>query len=362
MGISMMGTPEKNRTMQFDYYYGSEADQFTFIKVPKALIANRKRFRISSDAILLYGMLLDRMQLSIRNRWIDMGNRVYIIYRITEIMEDFDCSNKTAGQILNELNDFGLIEKVRRGQGKPDLIYVKNFIQREDLSYLASEGEEDTLAGDATDAAQSQEITGVFQKCKNYISGDVDSTLQERKNLHFKECKNYTQNKTDINNTNINNTDSIYPSIYLSDCMPVQEVAPAVSEDGGKGKTRTEAQEQSVDTDKQRIRENLNYDFYMRHGDEGTKRLMQECYRLICDAVCVPRKAVNIGGVQYPYAFVRERLLQLTDRHLEYVMECMEGITASIGNMRAYLLTALYNAPATMSHYYAREAREDLYG
>lgn len=355
MGISMIGTPEKDRTMQFDYYYGSEADQFTFVRVPKVLIANRKHFRISSDAILLYGMLLDRMQLSIKNRWIDRENRVYIVYRITEIMEDFDCSNKTAGQILNELNGFGLIEKVRRGQGKPDLIYVKNFIQREDLSYLASEGEEDILAEGAADEAQSPEITGVFQKCKSYISGDVDSTLQERKNLHFKECKNYTQNKTDINNTNINNTDSIYPSIYPSVCMPVRESAPTT-----KGKT--ERQKQGIDTYRKRIRENLCYDFYMQHGDEGTKRLVQECYRLICDAVCVPREAVNIGGLQYPYGLVRERFLQLTDRHVEYVMECMERITAPIGNMRAYLLAALYNAPATMSHYYAREAREDMYG
>lgn len=127
----------------FDYYYGAEAEQFTFYMVPQVLLKNEKFRKLSSDAKLLYGVLLNRMQLSRRNGWIDEENRVYIIYRIAEIQEDFGCSNKTAGIVLNDLQRFGLIEKVRRGQGKPDLIYVKNFIQSEDLSDMAEHESEE---------------------------------------------------------------------------------------------------------------------------------------------------------------------------------------------------------------------------
>lgn len=346
----MRGVSAKESQVQFDYYYGSEADQFTFIKIPKVLISNKKRYRISSDAILLYGILLDRMQLSIKNRWIDAENRVYIIYRIAEIMEDFECSNKTAGQILGELNDIGLIEKVRRGQGKPDLIYVKNFIQKEDLSYLASETDESDAMENKTEASQIVDFTDIFQKCRNYTSRNEESTLPEMKNLHFKECKNYTQNKTDINNTKYINTDLIYPSISIAE------------ERDGPPESGTEEGMSVVDTYRRLIRHNLSYDFYMQHGDEITKSLLPDCYRLICDVVCVPRKTVEIGGVRYPYAMVRERFLQLRYEHIEYVMDCMAKSALPISNIRLYLLAALYNAPTSMNHYYMQEVRQDMLG
>lgn len=140
MGTNIM--PEKGQ-LQFDYYYGNEAEQFSFFRIPKIFLKDKRFSKLSSDAILLYGVMLDRMQLSIKNCWVDADNRVFIIYRIAEIMEDFGYSNKKSGEMLNELHKFGLIEKVRRGQGKADLIYVKNFIQKqEDLSYLAKEREE----------------------------------------------------------------------------------------------------------------------------------------------------------------------------------------------------------------------------
>ena len=80
------------------------------------------------QAVVLYGMLLDRMSLSAKNGWMDEENRVYVIFSIQEIMEKFKCANKKAGQFLTELEEVGLIVKKRRGQGKANLIYVKNFI------------------------------------------------------------------------------------------------------------------------------------------------------------------------------------------------------------------------------------------
>lgn len=97
--------------MKFNYYYGSEAEQFTFIRVPKAIVKDPEFKDLSNEAKLLYGILLDRMSLSIKNGWFDELNRAYIIYQITEIMDDMGLTKKMAMKYLSELEDFGLVEK-----------------------------------------------------------------------------------------------------------------------------------------------------------------------------------------------------------------------------------------------------------
>ena len=116
--------------LQLDYYYGIEAEQFSFYRVPRLLIKDERFKKLSSDAKLLYGLMLDRMSLSIKNEWFDEDNRAYIIYTIDSIMEDLGCGKEKAVKVLAELDSvkgIGLVEKVRRRLGKPDIIYVKNF-------------------------------------------------------------------------------------------------------------------------------------------------------------------------------------------------------------------------------------------
>lgn len=116
--------------LQLDYYYGIEAEQFSFYRVPHLLIKDERFKKLSSDAKLLYGLMLDRMSLSIKNEWFDEDNRAYIIYTIDSIMEDLGCGKEKAVKVLAELDSvkgIGLVEKVRRELGKPDIIYVKNF-------------------------------------------------------------------------------------------------------------------------------------------------------------------------------------------------------------------------------------------
>ena len=114
----------------FDYYYGMEAEQFSFYRIPRQLIKDERFKGLSSDAKLLYGLMLDRMSLSMKNEWFDDENRAYIIYTIDNIIEDLGCAKEKAVKVLAELDSvkgIGLVEKVRRGLGKPDIIYVKNF-------------------------------------------------------------------------------------------------------------------------------------------------------------------------------------------------------------------------------------------
>ena len=115
----------------FNYYYGNEVDQFSFFRIPRQLVKDKRFKNLSAEAKLLYGLLLDRMALSIRNGWRDETGRIYIYYTLQEIQEDLGCCHDTATKLLRELGSgktsFGLIERIRQGPGLPAKIYVKQF-------------------------------------------------------------------------------------------------------------------------------------------------------------------------------------------------------------------------------------------
>ena len=114
--------------MQYKYFYGAQAEQFSFYRIPKALFTEPNFRELSTDAKVLYGILLDRMSLSLKNQWLDAQNKVYIIFTVEEIMDALNCANQKATRLMVELEkQAGLIERKRQGLGRPNLIYVKNF-------------------------------------------------------------------------------------------------------------------------------------------------------------------------------------------------------------------------------------------
>ena len=123
-----------------DYFYGREAEQFSFYRVPTALFTDTQYKDISPEAKILYGILLKRMDLSAKNGWLDEMGRVYIIFRLEEIMEKLNCADNKATKLMDELEaKAGLIERRSQGQGKPNIIYVKNFIDSVENSPESSE-------------------------------------------------------------------------------------------------------------------------------------------------------------------------------------------------------------------------------
>ena len=113
--------------MTLDYFYGQTGELFSFYRIPKALFQEQRFQSLSTDAKTLYGILLDRMSLSVKNGWLDKQNRVFIIFTIEDVKRALCCADNKATKLLRELEKFGLIERKRRGQGKPSLVYVKNF-------------------------------------------------------------------------------------------------------------------------------------------------------------------------------------------------------------------------------------------
>ena len=111
----------------FDYFYGQSGEMFSYFRVPKILFRDIKFKDLSTDAKTLYGILLDRMGLSVKNGWLDEQGRVYIIFPVQEVMDALGCADNKATKLFRELENAGLVERKRRGLGKPNLIYVKNF-------------------------------------------------------------------------------------------------------------------------------------------------------------------------------------------------------------------------------------------
>ena len=132
--------------MTLDYYYGDQAEQFSFYRIPKVLFTDKRFKDISAEAKILYGLLLDRMSLSAKNGWLDQVGRVYIVYTVEDIMDALSCASQKAMKLLNELDDkCGLIERKRQGLGKPNLIYVKNFVATPESKFKNGENQNSGL-------------------------------------------------------------------------------------------------------------------------------------------------------------------------------------------------------------------------
>ena len=164
-----------------DYFYGTQSEQFTFYRVPTVLFTEEQYKEMSAEAKVLYGILLKRMELSAKSGWLDEKGRVYIIFKQEEIMEKLSCAKQKAVKLLEELEGkYGLIERRRQGLGRPNLIYVKNFI---DSGKGVSESN--------------------FKKYENQTSGSLKIELQEVR-------KSYPSNR-DISYTERSQRDPIYP-------------------------------------------------------------------------------------------------------------------------------------------------------
>ena len=162
--------------MMLDYFYGQSGELFSYFRIPKALFQDSRFRQLSTDARTLYGILLDRMSLSVKNGWLDEQGRVYIIYTVREVQESLCCAEHKAVKLFRELEQADLIERKRRGLGRPSLIFVKNF---------------------STEVSKMHPLN-----CANSNSGAVQNAVQEQPKP---QC-----NKTDKNKTERNKPDPIH--------------------------------------------------------------------------------------------------------------------------------------------------------
>ena len=336
--------------MQFNYYYGAEADQFNFIKVPKAMMKDSAFASLSIASKLLYGLLLDRMNLSMKNRWFDEENRVYIIYQITEIMEDLGISKKKAIEYLQELEKFGLVEKKRRGLGLPSYLYVKSFIIERDYSVDGAEERKTnesvtdfenrnsgTLRGDNSDTSRGVEM-GTSRgsnvdtsRSTNFVTSR--SVEMERQKVSMATPQNKT-NKSNIYNNNTNPIQSAKGDSIAGEMDELQAYEDYLSE-------------------------KLELELLRERYPEDAE-LLDGIYNLILETLICKKETICVASNDFPVQIVKSRMMKLDSSHIEYVLSCMKSNTTKIRNIKKYLLAALFNAPATMKSYYQAEFNHDL--
>ena len=377
--------------IRFDYFHGMEAEQYSFYRIPKMLFTAECFRSLSCEAKVLYGLMLDRMGLSIKNRWIDEEDRVYIVFTVEETAELMNCGMQKAVKLIKELDadkGIGLIEKKRLGLGRPNVIYVKNFMIREEP--ILPE-EEETAGKNRTDNNHNGGVVKItdqellksqFKNDENHNSGMMKTTIQEYPKSQFKDSENHTSGmvkitiqecpKSQSNNTDINNTDfseneyseteynktdfnetehsvsmPIYPNHILSP-LSIPDTIPDVIEE--------------METYRDIIKEHISYECFQ---DERyyRKEDVDELIELMVEVMMMSDSGtLRIAGVEKPVAIVKNRFMKLNHEHIEYILTCLDANTTKVGNIKAYLLTTLYNATMTISNYYTAEVNHDLYG
>ena len=285
--------------MTLDYFYGQAGELFSFFRIPTALFQEQQFQDLSTDAKTLYGILLDRMSLSVKNEWFDKKGRVFIIFTIEDVKRTLRCADDKATRLLRELEEFGLIERKRRGQGKPCLVYVKNF---------SAESSKESVKNRDNDDSCGSKIA-----CQDPVKS---------RGIKKKE------NKTEMNNTNL-----------------------ILSDESEKMKNRELLEEY--------FSHSLEIDLLLRlyPDDEDT---LYQIVDLLVDTCATKRKMLHIAGDDKPAEVVRSRFMKLNADHICFVLKCLAENSSPIRNMKQYLLASLYNALTTMQLSYQNQTNHDL--
>ena len=311
--------------VKFNYYYGKEAETFSFFRIPKLLFTDETFRNLSSDAKVLYGILLDRMSLSMKNGWIDEENKVYIIFTIEEIAQIMCCATQKATKILQELDytkGIGLIEKKRLGLGKPNILYVKNFIVQSSDKESVEKDEEFT---EEEEIINQELLNSQLKNGENHNSGNVKITKQE---LLKSQCNKTNINNTEYNNTEYNNTSPISPS----------------KKDMEKGRLCNQDEDMEVEVIRKVIKQKIEYPVLIKEEEKEKVDLILN----LMTEVIKNKKDIKVNQSSVNYKTVRKQLLSLKKEHIKYVLSVLGENKQKIKNLRAYLISLLYNAPVNI--------------
>lgn len=318
-----------------DYIYGSECRHFSFIRLPQILSTEEKFRLMSSDSKILYSLLLDRTSLSIRKHWLDSEGRVYINFPLSEVSEKLCIGMQKAGKLLRELESVGLIERVRLGLGKPDRIFVKYYSVETEAEKPVLETAENTETTVNTEQADC--CISPPQNVENHQTADmniISTDISESSFPLYNHTERVILNKSDHINPNHRRIDEI---AFL---------------------TQRKIYEQT-------IKDNIEYDWFVeafampydKNKPNGNQEELDELLNIMLDCVCSSAPTIRVNGENMPTEVVRSQFLKLNNEHIQYVFDRLYHHTSEVTNVRAYLITTLYNASMTMSNAFSFDFR-----
>jgi len=300
-----------------NYFSVQDADLFSFVRVPKALLVNPKYKSISAESKLLYGVLLDRVSLSRKNNWVDDMGRIYIIYTRSDLVEIMGVGEKKITKLFIELKSKDLVEEKRQGLNKPNLIYVGKFINV--IDFTETNELDETV--DNCDSFRNRQIDG---------SGTVKLTVPD---TSFRRVSN-----TNNNNTNISNTDILISQSNNTESMDRQ-------------------------TDGQNEFESVDHYFEDQvfsetRESQSDQRLIEDLKFNVLDMYFAPTTV--IAGDQKCQALVRAALMRLEPIHIDNIISKLNSISHTIANPKAYIQTMLYNETLETNLYMHNLTQTDM--
>lgn len=363
----------------FDFFYGSDSEQYQFYRVPQVLFTDDRFKSISCEAKLLYGFLLDRTSLSKKSKWVDADGKTYVFYKQENAQESLNIGKDKAVKIFVELENIGLIIRKKQGQGKPTKIYVMNFskpisksntkvLQRiksltECKSKNKTSGITSKTAVQTSEKPKSEEKRAEVKTSKKPKSElDCSSTipksrLLKNRSLDFDKAEVLTSENQSYIHTEINHTENsnTYPSIYH------------ITETNGKSQPKSENPSSDGLIDRSNpnseisiyknaiveVKLQIEYMYLIENHQHESAfldlivNLMAEVYGL---AKTNPSSSVPINGINKSIELVADQLKKIDSEHIEYLIDKIGSLakTKRIKNPRSYLLSCLYNAPTTM--------------
>ncbi len=306
---------------QFEYYYGLQSESFNFIQVPRFLFSNPEFRILKPESKILYSLMLDRMSLSRKNGWLDKDNRVFIYYTVEEMMEDIDCKHTKCAEIVKELINFGLIEKKKQGMGKPDIIYVKDFLH---------------AIGEPSNPCNYTEIRNT--DVKTSANSDIRNTELKTSEIRISggtENGSLDIRKTDTSNTNvISHINNNLNDLNNTDNPPLLDI-PKETENRS---AREEEEE--------RIKKQINFDhLWIYH--EFDEKLLEYIVKLMTDMMMETRSQIALSsGCFVDTEEVKQRVRQLTYDDINNLLKKLptkNDPKRKVVNEEGYLKTCLFN-------------------
>lgn len=407
----------------FDYYRGAEAEQYSFYRIPKILFTDAIFQELSCEAKVLYGLMLDRMSLSLKNQWMDEEERVYIIFTVNNICELMNCGTQKAVRLLKELDvktGIGLIEKKRLGLGKANIIYVKNFMIKNEEGENQQREEKQVTENQKSrivEITNQEEPESQIQNSENHNSRmmkmdrvptfdsqfknieNIDSEKRNVENLldfeikyrnfdqYQEEKKEQTNFEPQFKNSENHNSrvlkitnQQIPKSQFRNDENHNSEIVKSKILEFSKSQTN-KTNINKTDNNQSIVSKNLDYKSDQIDEIEQCRKfiknqisygafeqnkfyrleLVDELVELMIEIYLMPEDAlVRISGMEKTVAVIKSRFLKINQLHIEYVLDSMQKNQTNIGNIKAYLLTALYNSTITMDSYYQAKVNYDL--
>ena len=323
-----------------DYYYGNESEQYVFYRIPKVLFTEPCFKKMSNDARVLYGLMLDRMGLSIKNNWHDEDNRIYIYFTLEDVQEYMSCGHTKGVKIIAELEKLNLIERVKQGQGKPTKIYIKKFFTDEGHSYpQKNKSYPQSYPQGSLDFSKQEVQTSANEKSRLPQNGSADFSKADTNNTKY---NNNDFNNNDFNKSmsksvschiNENKFNNDYDNDYDIDCSDNSEY-PLNS---------------FINTDKKQkqienyVKEQINYKSLSSSSLVG-KEEVDSLIFIITEIMLSNSPTIRIGSEDKPLSVVQSVISKVDYGIIIYTINKFKEQKHPIKHKKTYLLTCLYNA------------------